>query len=88
MLIKPEKAYLIIQEGYGRRMAMISFNYKGAEYYPFPVTDFEFMEQTRDLNLGTYKMTEMPILMCSVGECFEQDKCHYKIAAAVFGGKW
>jgi len=85
VLIKPDSAEVIIQEGWGKRQAMIAFIYQGNSYYPFPVTDIEFMKQTQDLAFGRYPITPSPVLLCSVGECFEQDKCHYKIAASVLG---
>jgi len=84
LLIRVEQAELVIQEGFGRRQAMISFTYNGQRYPALPVTDLEFMEQTADLEMGSRPMAGDPYLLCSVGECFEQDKCHYKIIASVF----
>ncbi|MDP2174143.1 MAG: hypothetical protein Q8M98_11190 [Candidatus Cloacimonadaceae bacterium] len=84
LFIQPESCALLIQQSWERRQAMLAFVYKGVEYEPFPITDFEYLAAVESVAEGTHKLPKSPHLLVSVGECFEQDKCHYKIAAGVF----
>jgi hypothetical protein len=84
MLIQPQNTVLLIQESFDRRQALFDFHYKGQHYEPFPITDPDYCASIADKATGSYPMDNDPILLLSVGECFAQDQCHYKLAAGVF----
>lgn len=84
MLIRPQNTILLIQESFDRRQVLFDFSYNGRQYEPFPITDPDYTESVRIIPAGDYPMNSDPILLISVGECFPQDNCHYKLAAGVF----
>ncbi len=84
LLIRPEHTVLLIQQSFDRRQALFEFAYRGNSYEPFPITDLEYLESVSALEAGRHPLPSDPVLLVSVGECFEQDKCHYKLAAGVF----
>lgn len=84
MLIQPQNTQLLIQESFDRRQAMLDFDYNGRHYEPFPITDPDYAASIAGLAPGSHPMPQDPILLISVGECFPQDNCHYKLAAGVF----
>jgi hypothetical protein len=85
LLIQPDTAKVIVTDKSDKRQVQIEFSYRNRTYEPFPVTDFEFMDYLKDYKAGTYPFKKMPVLLCSVGECYEKDQCHYKLIASVFG---
>lgn len=84
LLIQPQSAEVVITQTADKRQVSIRFQYRDKAYEPLPVTDFEFLEFAKDREAGIYPMFKQPIMLCSVGMCYEKDACHYKIIAGVF----
>ncbi len=84
MVIRPQRTILLIQTSFDRRQALLEFDYNGHHYEPFPITDPDYCASIADKAEGSYPLDHDPYLLLSVGECFAQDQCHYKLAAGVF----
>jgi hypothetical protein len=81
LLISPESAHVQVLQQNDKRKICLQLRYRNRDYEPLPVTDLEFCALCENLEPGLYPMHKQGIMLCSVGECYEQ--YHYKLVAGI-----
>ncbi|MEN1761572.1 dual OB domain-containing protein [Anoxynatronum sibiricum] len=85
MLICPTNVEIIVKQWSHdeEKKITMNFEYNSNRYRYIPITDEIFNNQHRTKIDGNYSLHYNPILIMSLGEMYERDKCHYKLIASV-----